>query len=110
MMFETDDEKIDDVDDDNDDHDYDGNYKFSGPQKSESVFFFVFLSQLQNHFSQISRLLVFQDQNELEYLAKSFKNCKQLFRFFFRRRGLKRKHGFDNELPSSWKVCYTAGH
>ena len=116
MMFETDHEKIDDVDGDDDDDD-DGNYKFSGPQKSESVFFLVFLSQLGHPFSQISRLLVFQDQNESEYLAKTFKNCKQLFRLF-RCRGLRRKHGFDNEvmhppsiqLPSFWKVCYPAGH
>ena len=41
MMFEIDDEKIDNVDDDDDDDD-DGNYKFSGPQKSESVFSLFF--------------------------------------------------------------------
>ena len=41
MMFEIDDEKIDDVDDDDDDDD-DGNYKFSGPQKSG--FFFLCFS------------------------------------------------------------------
>ena len=74
MMFETDHEKIDDVDDDDDEDDDedddDGNYKFSGPQKSESVFFLVFLSQLEHPFSQISRLLVFQDQNESEYLRR----------------------------------------
>ena len=43
MMFEIDHEKIDNVDDDDDedddDDDDDGNYKFSGPQKSESAFF-----------------------------------------------------------------------
>ena len=83
MMFLIEDEKIDDVDDyDDEDDDYDdddGNYKFCGPQKSEPVVFFVFLSHLEHPFSQISRLLVFHDQNELEYLTKKFKNCKQPF-------------------------------
>ena len=55
MIFEIDNEKIDNADDDDDDEDDDddnddddgGKYKFSGPQKSESVLFCVFLSQLE---------------------------------------------------------------
>jgi len=55
MMFEIDNEKIDDADDDDDDNDDDdddddddgGKYKFSGPQKSEAVLFRVFLSHLE---------------------------------------------------------------
>ena len=77
-MFKIDDEKIDNVDVDDDDDD-DGNYKVSGPQKSESVFFFVFLSQLEDRFFQISRLLVFQDQYELECLAKKIQALQATF-------------------------------